>query len=276
MKINKLIMLTSLMISSVSFAENISQSLENNQQPQTIQEIVLEKMSPSEKATIISGDQEARQKISTRFLYEENKIYNIYCRANNITSILLNPDENVVSIQAGDTARWDVIESATGSSEGQRTVIMIKPLQFQERLLKTTLMVLTDKRYYTFNLVSAKDWYNPVVKFLYPQEMKKALEKKLNSEELVYKTDPANLHNNYSVSTKRYEFSPSSVYDDGNKTFIVMKKELQEMPAFYVKNGKELLLVNYRTKGNYIIIDRTFKEGVLMLGKKRVIIKRKG
>lgn len=244
--------------------------------PVTAEEIIMEKMYPSDRATIISGEKEAKQNIITQFLYEENKIYNIYCRVNNITTILLNPDENIVSVQAGDTARWDLVESQTGSSEGGRTAILVKPLSYNEKLLKTTLMILTDKRFYTFNLVSAKDWYNPVVKFLYPRELKQALNKKINSEENLYKTDPSKLNYKYTVNTKRYDFVPSTIFDDGTKTFLVMKNEIQEMPAFYVKEGKELFLVNYRVKGNYIIIDRTFDEGVLQLGKKKVIIKRKG
>lgn len=278
-KIKRLTLIGTFIISSLLYAveseEILTQPIEQ-MKPITAEEIIMEKMYPSEKATIISGEKEARQNVSTKFLYEENKIYNVYCRVNNITTILLNSDENIVSIQAGDTARWDVVESVTGSSEGQRTAIMIKPLSYQEKLLKTTLMILTDKRYYTLNLVSARDWYNPVVKFLYPKEFKKALEKKLNSEENLYKTDPAALNYKYTVNTKRYDFVPSTIFDDGQKTFLVLKKEIQEMPAFYIKEGKELRLVNYRTKGNYIIIDRTFDEGVLQLGKKRVIIKRKG
>lgn len=249
---------------------------ENKSFPQTAEEIIMEKIYPSETATIVSGVKEAKQNIITSFLYEENKIYSIYCRVNNITALMLSPDENIVSIQAGDTARWDVVESKTGSVEGQRTVIMVKPLTYNEKLLKTTLMILTDKRYYTFNLVSAKDWYNPVVKFFYPRELKLSFEKKINSEENLYKTDPSKLNYKYTVSTKRYDFVPTTIFDDGVKTFLVMKEKLEELPAFYVKDGKELLLVNYRVKGNYLIVDRTFKEGVLLLGKKRVIIKKKG
>ena len=54
-----------------------------------------------------------------------------------------------------------------------------------------------------------------------------------------------------------------------------MKKQMfsAEAPVFYVKDGKNLNLVNYRLKDNKIIIDRIFKEGVLKLGKKTIKIK---
>ena len=34
-----------------------------------------------------------------------------------------------------------------------------------------------------------------------------------------------------------------------------MKSHLQELPALYMREGKQLLLVNYRVKGNYLIVD---------------------
>ena len=42
-----------------------------------------------------------------------------------------------------------------------------------------------------------------------------------------------------------------------------------------MKEGNKLLMVNYRVKGNYIIVDRTFDKGVLSVGKQKVYIKNK-
>ena len=69
--------------------------------------------------------------------------------------------------------------------------------------------------------------------------------------------------------------TPKEVFDDGIKTYLIMKKQMfsAEAPVFYVKDGKNLNLVNYRIKDNKIIIDRIFKEGVLKLGKKSIKIK---
>ena len=87
--------------------------------------------------------------------------------------------------------------------------------------------------------------------------------------------NPEKLNYKYSVSTKKYAFSPTQIYDDGKKTIMVLKGELQELPVFHMKEGNKLLMVNYRVKGNYIIVDRTFDKGVLSVGKQKVYIKNK-
>lgn len=240
------------------------------------EEILIDKIYPNENAVILSGEREAKKNVTTTFFYEENKTYNIYCRVNNITTLLLNPDEQLISIDAGDTSRWTVKEVITGSNDGQRSAVVIKPLSFNaDKMLKTTINIFTNKRYYNLSVLSAKEWYNPIVKWIYPQEIKLAQRKKIETEEEMAKVDPSKLNYNYSVSTKKYEFVPSSIFDDGTKTYLVMKDNLQELPAFYMKEGNKLLLVNYRVKGNYLIVDRTFTEGALILGNKKVVIKRR-
>ncbi|MCF0171878.1 MAG: TrbG/VirB9 family P-type conjugative transfer protein [Fusobacterium varium] len=241
------------------------------------EEILIDKIYPNENAVILSGEREAKNNVTTTFFYEENKTYNIYCRVNNITTLMLNPDEQIISIDAGDTSRWTVKEVVTGSVEGQRSAVVIKPLSFNaDKMLKTTINIFTNKRYYNLSVLSAREWYNPIVKWIYPQEIQLAQKQKLETEEELTRVDPSKLNYNYSVSTKKYEFVPSTIFDDGTKTYFVMKENLQELPALYMQEGNKLLLVNYRVKGNYLIVDRTFKEGALILGKKKVVVKKRG
>lgn len=241
-----------------------------------VEEVLMDKIYPTEQAVIISGEREAKKNVTTTFFYEENKTYNLYCRVNNITTLLLNPDEQIISIDAGDTSRWTVKEVVTGSVEGERSAVVIKPLAFNsDMMLRTTINIFTNKRYYNLTVLSAREWYNPIVKWIYPQEIKLAERQKKETQEEISLIDPSKINYNYSVNTKKYEFVPSTIFDDGKKTYLVMKSNLQELPALYMREGKQLLLVNYRVKGNYLIVDRTFEEGTLVLGKKRVIFKKK-
>lgn len=241
-----------------------------------VEEVLMDKIYPTEQAVIISGEREAKKNVTATFFYDENKTYNIYCRVNNITTLLLSPDEQVISIDAGDTSRWTVKEVVTGSVEGQRSAVVIKPLTFNaDIMLRTTINIFTNKRYYNLSVLSAKEWYNPIVKWIYPQEIKLAQRQKQETQEEMSLMNPNKLNYAYTVSTKKYEFVPSTIFDDGKKTFLVMKENLQELPALYMKEDKKLLLVNYRVKGNYLVVDRTFEEGALILGNKRVTIKRK-
>lgn len=225
---------------------------------------------------IRAGLAEAKKNVATNFIYNENDMYRIYTRAGFITSILLQPGEEVVYLAGGDTARWTVDQGITGTKEGNRTVIAIKPF---EAGLKTNLVVNTNKRSYNFFLHSANDWYNPVVTFLYPQEIKMAQIKKEATQENITVVDASNLNFKYEYNNKNYKWAPAQVFDDGQKTYLVMKPEMKtdEAPALFVQDSsRELNLVNYRLKGNYYIVDRLFDRAVLKLGKNEIIIKRNG
>ncbi|MGL5569265.1 MAG: TrbG/VirB9 family P-type conjugative transfer protein [Cetobacterium sp.] len=231
---------------------------------------LLDEITPSKKAVIISGIREAKENIQAEFVYNENSSYTIYCRVNYLTAILLSPSEKIISVSGGDTARWQKSQTVTGSSQGDREVIYIKPFSLN---LKTNLVINTNKRMYNINLHSAKEWYNPVVKWLYPDEAMKI--EQIKKEQTITTGSLTNHNYNYTVSTKKYDFAPSTIFDDGSKTYFVLKN-IQELPVLYIRDGsKEQQLVNFRIQGNYYIVDRTFKEAVLKLGKKQIIIKNK-
>ena len=246
MHIKKIAIIFSLIIAANSYSANT----------------VLEQITPN-KQVIISGIREAKNGVQTNFVYNEDAMYTIYCRVNYLTAIMLAPNEQIISVSGGDTARWQKSQSTTGSSEGTRQVIYIKPFSIN---LRTNLIINTNKRMYNINLYSAKEWYNPEVMKI--QEAK---------EKTIVTTGNLEDHNyNYTVSTKRYDFTPSSIFDDGQKTYFVLKNT-QELPVFYIreKGSKQDQLVNFRIQGNYYIIDRIFEEGVLKLGNKRIVIKNK-
>lgn len=238
---------------------------------------VLEKITPSKNARIVSGYKNAKEGVQTVFTYEEDSMYTIYCRVNYLTTIMLQPGETITFVGGGDTARWRRATATTGSSDGEREVIYIKPTSID---LKTNLVINTTKRNYQINLVSDKVLYNPIIKWQYPQDdfieqvnAKKLLAEKEAREEKI--TDPTALNYRYTLSTNKYHFSPDQVFNDKTKTYILLKEDLQEMPSLYIKEGKNLLLVNYRKKGNYLIVDRLFDEAELRIENKKVMIKRK-
>lgn len=229
---------------------------------------------------IQSGEKEAIQNVTATFVYNENDMYTIYSRVNNISVIMLQPNEKISYIAGGDTARWGIDYAETGSEQGTRQCVYIKPFQVG---LRTNLIINTDKRSYQFNLYSAKEWFNPQVNFRYPKDEIALAIKKDKVEEEIYVTDLTKLNEDYNIKDnrlfKKVEFTPKQVFDDGLKTYLVMPTNLQEMPVIYIIDDEDtkenLQLVNYRTKGRYIIIDRLFNEAKLVLGKKEVSITKK-
>ena len=176
-------------------------------------------------------------------------------------------------------ARWRRATARTGSSDGEREVIYIKPTSIG---LKTNLIINTDKRTYQINLISDKNLYNPLIKWQYPDdEMVKQIKIQNDlkvKEENEEKIDMDNLNYDYTLSTNKYRFSPSQVFDDGKKTIIILKENLQELPVLYIlDDSKEGYVVNYRIKGQgkQLIVDRLFDKAELVLDRKKVIIKKK-
>lgn len=255
MKVKKIILLLSLLITTTSYSSNT----------------ILEQITTSKKPTVISGIREAKNGVQTNFVYNEDAMYTIYCRVNYLTAIMLSPSEQVISVSGGDTARWQKSQSKTGSSEGAREVIYIKPFSIN---LRTNLVINTNKRMYNINLISAKEWYNPVVKWLYPDEV---LQIKENKEKTIITTGNLEDHNyDYTLSTNKYDFTPAIIFDDGEKTYFVLRN-VQELPVFYIreKGNKEEQVVNFRIQGSYYVIDRIFHEGLLKRGNKRIVVKNK-
>lgn len=222
------------------------------------------------RAEIISGKKEAIQRVSTIFSYYKNNVYEIYTKPNYLTTIKLDKGEDINFIGGGDTERW-LLEQAKGG-EDSRNYVYIKPI---ESGLRTNLVINTNKKTYYLNIESTESMYNPLVEWAYPYDEKIAVYKANQVNEKLEAESVENLNFDYRVTDNLYSWTPKEVFDDGIKTYLVMKKQMfsAEAPVFYVKDGKILNLVNYRIKDNKIIIDRIFKEGVLKLGKKSIRIK---
>lgn len=238
---------------------------------------LMNEIMPSKNAKIVSGYKTAKEGVQTVFVYDEDAMYTVYARVSYLTTIMLQPGEIVTFVGGGDTSRWRRATGTTGSSDGMREVIYIKPLYTG---LKTNLVINTNKRSYQINLISDKTLYNPLIKWDYPQDeflameaQKKFVEERENSQETIM--DPTSLDYGYTISTNKYNFAPQQVFNDSKKTYIQLKEDIQETPSLYIKDGNKLLLVNYRTKGSFLVVDRLFYEAELRIDNKKVIIKKK-
>ena len=216
---------------------------------------------------ILSGKKEAIKKTSVVFNYSENSIYEVYSKPDYLTTLRLAPNEKVIFKAGGDTELW-MIEEAVGGKEN-RTYIYIKPL---EEDIKTNINIVTDKHSYFINIESKNGEYNPLVEWQYPNERKILMNEYEDNSEAIGTTDLMKLNYRY-FWNKNSKLSPVQVFDNGKKTFIVLKANLQEMPAFYVKGlDNQLSLVNTKIEGRNVMINSVVKEIHMTLGKKTLKI----
>jgi type IV secretion system protein TrbG len=85
------------------------------------------------------------------YSYQEGQVYRLYAAPEQVTDIALQAGETLVSVAAGDTVRWIVGDTTSGSGAAKRTHILIKP---SAPGLKTNLVISTDRRIYHLALES--------------------------------------------------------------------------------------------------------------------------
>ena len=83
--------------------------------------------------------------------YSEGALYRLYAAPERVTDIVLQPGEAIISVAAGDTVRWTVGDTTSGSGESKRVHILVKPFAAG---LRTNLVITTDRRTYHLQLES--------------------------------------------------------------------------------------------------------------------------
>lgn len=235
-----------------------------------------------ERANPIAGDEftaenyvqdalEAANKgVEVVFPYMSNNVYQIYLQPGFLTDIRLEENEVLKYVGAGDTSRW-IIDTSTNM--GKTTHIFIKPIQ---QGISTNLVISTSKRIYQLFLISG-NYFNPIVSWSFPKTDKQIYNEKLIKN--YSSINPKQLNFNYKISNKDYKWAPSVVFDSNNKTYMKMKESIvnSELPAFFIiDDDNKLTLVSYRFLKGYMIVDRLFNKGVLLLGNRKVKISKKG
>lgn len=205
------------------------------------------------------------------FPYNENSVYKVYCQEGFLTDIAFATGEQIIFIGGGDTSRWSVEKSSVGAGLSQVDHVYIKPLQ---RGISTNIIINTNKRSYQLTVVSAS-FYNPSVAWIVEAQAKAITEKRIIKNYLTMEAEKLNF--NYKFKKKDWAWCPVRVFDDGKKTYLLMKPEIfaHEAPAFFVLNRKdEIVLVNYRILNGYYIVDRLFDRAVLQVGRDKIEIRR--
>jgi type IV secretion system protein VirB9 len=166
-----------------------------------------------------------------------------------------------------------------GQGEETTSAIVLKP---QEPGLDTNLLITTDRRAYYLRLVSKPQDYVARVAFSYPEEQNgkkwqehllaqraQALEGKRDASLMPAMITAEKLNFAYKVTGANEQLRPLRVFDDGAKTYIQMRPEIQntEAPVLVVlgSDGKGEM-TNYRVQQQTYIVDRVFERARLILG----------
>ncbi len=218
--------------------------------------------------------------------FVDGALYQVYSSPGQITDISLQPGEQLVGsgpVAAGDTVRWIIGDTESGTGATKVVHILVKPTRAE---LMSNLVINTDRRTYHMELRSTPATYMASVSWQYPQDQLVALRRQ-NAEAQAAQpvatgVDLSKVNFRYEVSGDRAPWRPLRAFDDGRQVFIEFPRGIGqgEMPPLFVvgPEGDTSELVNYRVRGNYMIVDRLFAAAELRFGaakdQKRVRISR--
>ncbi|MDA4848608.1 P-type conjugative transfer protein TrbG [Hoeflea poritis] len=204
--------------------------------------------------------------------YSEGALYQLYAAPEQVSDIALQKGERIVSVSAGDTLRWVVGDTVSGSGSEARAHVLVKPTKED---LKTNLVIITNRRTYHLELQSTDETYMASVSWRYPGDELIALkgrnEQAESAAQLVADTglNIARLRFRYRITGDDPPWRPVRVFDDSKKVYVQFPARLDQgeaPPLFVVGPDGRNQLVNYRVRGRYYIVDRMFAAAELRLG----------
>ena len=142
----------------------------------------------------------------------------VVCALLELTDLAFEKGESILSVQLGDSVRWNIESAISGSANDSVEHLIVKPL---EAGLKTSMLITTDRRTYHIRLKSTEADFMPAVVFSYPNSLKLPSKKHYGDDSyLQYSSnyDSNEDHNDYSEtnSSLKYYSSVQNVSYEGN------------------------------------------------------------
>lgn len=202
----------------------------------------------------------------------DGAVYHLATAPERVSDIALQPGETLIAVAAGDTSRWVIGDTLSGSGATRRTHILIKPAASG---LRTNLVITTDRRVYRLELASGRRSMTSIA-WTYPQDEMLALKKVeaalASAQPVAGPVAVERLNFNYEIRGDRPAWRPVRAFDDGAQVFIEFPPAIDSAeapPLFVIGASGKIELVNYRKRGRYYVVDRLFGAAELRLGGKR-------
>lgn len=236
---------------------------------------------PAAQRSVASANRAAtREPVAAMFVnavqvhpFAQGALYQVYAAPERVTDIALQPGEALISVAAGDTARWVIGDTTSGSGSDRRMHVLVKPFSAG---LATNMVITTDRRSYHLALSATAANAMVALSWTYPEDaliaMKRDVEAQQAAAPIAAGIVPDRLRFNYAISGDRPAWRPLRAFDDGRQTYVEFPGSLavgEAPPLFLVDRKGEAQLVNYRLQGRFYVVDRIFDAAELRLGLKK-------
>ncbi|MCM8732333.1 P-type conjugative transfer protein TrbG [Hephaestia sp. GCM10023244] len=204
--------------------------------------------------------------------FGDGSIYRVYTAPGRVTDIALEPGEQLGSVASGDTVRWVIGDTSSGTGAAKRAHVLVKPFSAG---LATNLVITTDRRTYHLALSSRAGAAMAALSWTYPADALIAVKREQETAQAAAPVATGlaieHLHFGYEIDGDRPTWRPLRAFDDGRQTFIEFPATLavgEAPPLFLIDKKGTAQLVNYRVRGHYYVVDRLFEAAELRLGTK--------
>ncbi len=205
--------------------------------------------------------------------FTEGALYEVYAAPEEITDIALQPGEQLVGtgpVAAGDTVRWIIGDTISGAGATKQVHILVKPTAPG---LTTNLVIDTNRRTYHLELRSTPSTYMASISWQYPEDDLIAIKQQNEAADaaapIATGIDVPALNFRYKIEGDHPPWRPLRAFDDGKKVYIEFPSGIGQgdmPPLFVIGPGGGSDLVNYRVRGNDMIVDTLFAAAVLQMG----------
>lgn len=193
--------------------------------------------------------------------YSGNEVYQFIGHYGFQSAIEFEADEKIQTVSVGDSVAWLINPS------GNR--LFLKPI---EQNALTNMTVITDKRSYLFELHAeeTKDIRDKNMvfsyRFIYPQSDTSAVDFSQFEAFPDIEKNPEKYNFSYSIRGSTV-IEPVRIFDDGEFTYFEFKDKNAEIPAFFrIDSTGSEELINFRKRGNYIVVERVASRFTLRRG----------
>lgn len=194
-------------------------------------------------------------------MYQPDQVYRFIGHYRFESAIEFAPDEEIRTISMGDSTAWMMNPSGN--------LLFLKPI---EQNATTNMTLITTKRTYLFELhaeeasdIDAKDM-TFIMRFIYPGEGDMQTVSHYLDSVPDTSLNPGKYNFKYAISGPD-TIAPIRIFDDGQFTYFKFRDKNAEVPAFFqVDDHGDESLINYRVRGDYIVVERVAKRFTLRHG----------
>ncbi|MFC5345315.1 TrbG/VirB9 family P-type conjugative transfer protein [Brevundimonas staleyi] len=221
------------------------------------------------------------------FARAPGRVYPVRTTPLRVTLLTLAPGETVVATAAGDTVRWQIGETHSGTGPARRAHVLVKPF---ERGLQTNLVITTSRGLYLVQLSSGPaEAFQPAVAWdetapstadaanPFPLAVPTPAAPPVPGPDLVGPVGPIDAGYRIAPRGRAPAWTPTAVLTDGVRTFLRFPDGLEtaEAPAlFALGSDGSLQTLAYRQQGGLWVVDRVLDRAELRLGDRRARIVR--